>query len=69
MARLTGLCIARHGQRHPRFADLDHYLYDHDIAHGTLCFVFDKLDLHHEFHYPVRIAHIVPTPCEKAKWT
>ena len=68
MARLTGLCIARHGQRHPRFADLDHYLHDHNIAYDTLCFVLDKPDLHHELYYPVRIAHRVPS-CEQANWT
>ena len=69
MARHTWLCFARDGQRHSGFADLDHHLHDNYFAYGTICSVFDQLDLHDELHYTVRIDYKVTMTSKQANWT
>ena len=66
MARLSGSCFARHGQRLFGLADLDHHLHDNYFAHPSVCFVLDQSDVHDEFYYSVRINHRVKTASEYA---
>ena len=57
MAGLTWLCNARHGQRNPGSADLDHHFYDNYPAYCAIRFVLHQFDVHDELHYTVRLGN------------
>lgn len=59
MAGLTWLCFARHGQRNPGHADLDHHVHNDYLTYGAVRSLLDQLDVHDEFHYAVRINYDV----------